>query len=71
MFVESYGLLNEASESEHLVDAGFTYALRPNFQLDISGGLGLNDAAIDNFISCGLSWRIPQYLNNNTIRFLS
>ncbi|MCF8362941.1 MAG: hypothetical protein K9G70_10005 [Prolixibacteraceae bacterium] len=30
---------NEVSE---LFDAGFTYLLTPNFQLDISGGIGIN-----------------------------
>jgi len=58
MFVESYGLLT--NNSEHLADAGFTYAILPNLQLDISGGIGLNDTALDNFISCGLSLRLPE-----------
>ncbi len=59
MFAESYGLITEEGEAEHLVDAGITYLLLPNLQLDISGGLGMNEEAIDNFISFGLSYRIP------------
>ncbi len=59
VFAESYGLIPEAGPAEHLVDAGLTYLLLPNLQLDVSGGLGLNDAAIRNFVSFGLSWRIP------------
>ena len=59
MFVESYGLLAEESESEHLLDAGFTYLIQPNFQFDLSGGLGLNDNAADNFVSLGLTYRLP------------
>ena len=29
-------------------------------QLDVSGGLGVKGKSIDNFISCGLSYRIPK-----------
>ncbi len=43
MFIESYGLILKESEGEHLLDMGFTYLVRPNIQLDISGGIGLND----------------------------
>lgn len=60
MFVESFGTIQEAGTAQHQIDAGFTYLLTPNFQVDISGGIGLNDAAPDNFISFGLSYRIPR-----------
>lgn len=60
MFVESFGAIQEAGTAQHQIDAGFTYLLTPNFQVDISGGIGLNDAAPDNFISFGLSYRIPR-----------
>lgn len=60
MFAESYGLIPEAGGPEHLLDTGFTYLLFPNFQLDISGGLGLSEQAADHFISFGLSYRIPE-----------
>ena len=60
MFVESYGTVPEQGADAHLLDAGFTYLVLPNFQLDISGGLGLNDAAIDNFVSFGLTYRLPE-----------
>ena len=57
-FFESYGYLPEEGEAEHLLDAGFTYLLFDNFQLDISGGIGLKKR-IDNFISLGLTYRLP------------
>ena len=57
MFVESYGLVFEEGDAEHKMDAGLTYLVTPNFQLDISGGLGLNEETIDNFISLGLTYR--------------
>lgn len=59
MFVEGYGLLPEEGDSENLFDVGFTYLVFPNFQLDLSGGIGLNDNAVDNFLSLGLTYRLP------------
>lgn len=60
MFVEAFGVMATEKENEHLVDAGFTWLVLPNLQLDFSGGLGLNEAASDYFISAGLSYRIPR-----------
>lgn len=59
MYVESYGLVLEEGDAEHLIDAGFTYLVAPNFQLDISGGLGVNEETLDNFNSFGLTYRLP------------
>jgi len=58
-FFESYGLIPETGDAEHLMDTGLTYLLLPTLQLDVSGGIGLNKAAIQNFISLGLSFLIP------------
>jgi hypothetical protein len=58
-FIESFGLIPEAGDAEHMLDAGLTYLLLPTLQLDVSGGIGLNKAAIRNFISLGLSFRVP------------
>lgn len=41
-------------------DAGVTYLLKPNFQLDLSGGFGITEVSPDYFISFGFSWRIPK-----------
>ncbi len=56
-FLEAYGLIPEEGYSEHLLDTGLTYLLHPNLQIDISGGIGLNNNALDNFISIGLTYR--------------
>ncbi len=59
VFIENFGMFHENSISEHLMDAGFTFLLLPNLQLDLSGGIGLNKHAVSNFVSAGLTWRIP------------
>jgi len=59
-FIESYGSIPESGVAEHMADAGFTWLVLPNLQFDVSGGLGLNDVAMDYFISFGFSWRIPE-----------
>lgn len=59
MFIEPYGLIPNRDEAIHLLDAGVIYLILPNFQADISGGIGINELAIDNFISLGFSYRIP------------
>lgn len=58
MFIESYGWLPEEGEAEHLLDAGLTYLILPNFQFDVSAGIGIKNS-IDNFISFGLAYRLP------------
>lgn len=59
IFAESFGLLNPEGEPENLLDAGFTYLILQNLQVDLSGGIRLNGTAMDNFISFGLTLRIP------------
>lgn len=58
-FLEVYGITNKVTKPENLYDFGFTYLVIDNLQIDLSGGLGLNDNAIDNFISFGFSLRVP------------
>jgi hypothetical protein len=59
-FIESYGSMYEELKPEHKADAGFTWMLSKNFQLDISGGIGLSEISPDYFIGFGLSYRIPE-----------
>ena len=61
-FAESFGTVefNDARTSAHALDAGFTYLVRDNLQLDASGGIGVNDAAGDWFVGAGVSVRLPK-----------
>jgi hypothetical protein len=55
-YVEPYGFLTNNGEELHLINGGFTYLINDNFQVDLTGGFGLNEAAPDNFLNCGVSF---------------
>lgn len=55
-YVEPYGFLTNNGDELHLLNGGFTYLVNDNFQLDLTGGIGLNEAAPDNFLNCGASF---------------
>jgi len=62
VFVEAFGDtgLSDEGRTATLVDGGWTYLLRPNLQLDVSGGFGVSDAVEDSwFAGFGASWRWP------------
>lgn len=61
-FVEGFGsaALSEGGAGETALDGGFTYLLRPNLQLDLSGGFGLDDDAEDWFVGAGATVRVPR-----------
>ena len=58
-FVEYYGVIEEDAANQHSIDGGFTWLVKEDFQLDVSAGVGLNDAAPDFFIAAGVAWRLP------------
>lgn len=55
-FVENYGSLTDG-DFDTRFDAGFSYLVNNDLQLDILGGPGSNDGEKDFFVSIGLSWR--------------
>jgi hypothetical protein len=59
-YVEFFGSLPlEEQEDRHGFDAGIAWRLFPTFQVDLFGGVGLNDSAVDAFVSAGVSFRFP------------
>ncbi len=60
LYVEPYGFWGESNVFENNFDAGFTFLLNPNFQLDTSYGIGLSNTM--QYFSIGFSWRINQIL---------
>lgn len=61
-FVELFGAepVDAPPGSEVSLDGGFTYLLRPNLQLDLSAGAGLDDDTPDWFVGAGVSLRLPR-----------
>ena len=61
-FVELFGTLAASSGATDTfsADAGLTFLVRPNLQLDVAAGVGLNSAADDRFVLAGLTWRLPR-----------
>ncbi len=61
LYVEPYGDIGIFNEHLANFDAGFTYLLKDNFQLDFSFGTGLNYTM--NYLSAGFSWNIAPKAN--------
>ncbi|MBD0283906.1 MAG: transporter [Flavisolibacter sp.] len=57
-FIESYGFLQKEKRPEHVLDGGFLFDVSNNVRLDVSGGVGLSDAAPKYFVAGGFSFRI-------------
>lgn len=62
-YAEPYGSLGESNIFESNFNAGFTYLVNSNFQLDTSFGVGLNNDM--QYVSTGFSWKIPTFLTHN------
>ena len=58
VFIENYAYFKKGL-FDFRSDAGITWLLKKNLQVDLSGGLGLSNEAPNGFISCGISWRVP------------
>lgn len=62
-YVEPYGSWAEQNDFESNFDLGITYLVRPNLQLDVSYGTGINNDM--NYLSAGFSWEIHDFLKKN------
>lgn len=57
-FLEYFSTFRGSGRSdEHGVDAGITYRVTDDVQLDVSAGAGLSRAAPDFFVGFGVAWR--------------
>lgn len=60
-FVEFFGQApTDGGKPANSLDAGLTYLLADNLQVDVLGGVGVSEAADDWFIGAGLVWRLPR-----------
>ncbi len=60
VFLETYGNKTSSNPLDIRTDAGFTWSVLQNLQLDLSGGLGITKVSPVGFVSAGFSWRIPR-----------
>ncbi len=61
VFGEFFGSVPlEEGGDRHGFDAGFAWCVLPTVQIDLSAGVGLNEAATDLFVIAGLSFRLPR-----------
>lgn len=59
-YIEVFGDMGmNAPGDAHSLDGGFTFLLRPNLQIDVLAGVGLNGEADDWFAGAGVSCRFP------------
>lgn len=56
-FAEIYGYFNKIQSADHRFDAGITYLLNNDLQIDASAGLGISDISPKFFVSSGLAYR--------------
>ena len=57
MFAEYYGYLNKFEKADHRFDAGFTYLISDNFQVDTSAGVRISEISPHYSLSAGASYR--------------
>jgi len=62
-YVELYGDMPENSSPNHFWDAGVTYLLSDNVQLDATVGSSITEGQ-DLLLSAGVSFRLPTKVNN-------
>ncbi len=62
VFFEVFGDVPASAPGDpaHSFDAGLTYLVRDNVQLDLAAGFGLSDEADDFFVGAGISIRFPR-----------
>jgi hypothetical protein len=59
-YIEAYGYAPQKGIIDHRCDGGFTYLLKHNMMLDLSGGFGLSAQSPQHYISLGYSVRLPK-----------
>ncbi len=59
-FVELYGFMPQKFSPDHRFDAGLTYLILKNVQVDASFGFGISERSPDYFVGGGVSVRLPR-----------
>ncbi len=56
-YIELFGFLPSQNAPEHAFDGGITYLVNNDFMLDLSGGFGISNNALRNYVALGISYR--------------
>ncbi|HMQ78384.1 MAG TPA: transporter [Ignavibacteria bacterium] len=59
-FVELYGFMPQKTSPDHRFDAGLTYLILKNVQIDAAFGFGISEKSPDFFVGGGVSVRLPK-----------
>jgi hypothetical protein len=57
-YIEIFGFFPKNEKAQHNLDAGIAYYISPDVKVDISGGVGITDAAPENYMALGFSLRL-------------
>jgi hypothetical protein len=57
-YVEAFGFYEE-DLWQHNLDAGVAFYITNNTKLDMSGGIGLGNNTMKNYVALGFSFRVP------------
>ncbi|RPI18288.1 MAG: transporter [Ignavibacteriae bacterium] len=60
LFMESYGYYKSDTHADNRLDAGISFFLPGNLQVDLAAGIGLSEYSPLNFIGAGLTYRLPK-----------
>ena len=56
-YIEIFGFIQKNENPQHNVDGGIAYYISNNVKIDISGGLGISEAAPKSYVAIGFSFR--------------
>jgi hypothetical protein len=56
-YIETFAFFRDGEAAEHSLDAGVAYYVSNNTKLDFSGGVGLGDNPMRNYLALGASFR--------------
>jgi hypothetical protein len=57
-YIELFGAVSKTELPQHAADAGIAYYFTDDLKIDFSGGFGITEAAIDNYVALGFSFRV-------------
>jgi len=56
-YIEAFGFIHKKEKPQHNLDAGIAYYISNNVKIDLSAGIGISEAAPENYVAVGFSFR--------------